>query len=264
MANPAPWATTAFGTTAFTLSLYQTGLLNSAGVLIVLPVSFFLGGLVLIISAVLQFCRGDMFDGAVSGTFGPFWLIYGTFQTFYAARVPAAQFGSATSLLLAVFAVVTFYLAIASLRTDLVNAMVLWLALAGLVLLSIGAAASIGSVTKAGGAAALAFAILACYLAVATSSSPPSTVSSCRSARRHCASQATALDRSTADGPGAPAAPPSWTTCGPTCCRRRSWLISMRSCSRRAGDSADLAFGAPARISNGAAAHPHRTLRASA
>ena len=67
MANPAPWATTAFGTTAFTLSLYQTGLLNSAGVLIVLPAAFFLGGLVLIISAVPQFARGDMFGGLGMG-----------------------------------------------------------------------------------------------------------------------------------------------------------------------------------------------------
>jgi uncharacterized protein len=163
MANPAPWSTTAFGTTAFMLSMYQTGLLNSAGVLIVVPAALFLGGLVLIISSVLQFSRGDVFDGAVAGTFGPFWLIYGAFQTLYAARVPAAQLGSATSLLLAVFAVVTLYLAIASLRTDLVTAAILWLAFAGLVLLSIGAGASIGNVTKAGGAATLAFAILAWY-----------------------------------------------------------------------------------------------------
>jgi hypothetical protein len=34
------------------------------------------------------------------GTFGPFWVSYGAFQTFYAAR----KLGSATSLLLAVFA----------------------------------------------------------------------------------------------------------------------------------------------------------------
>jgi uncharacterized protein len=163
MANPAPWAVTAFASTAFMLGIYQTGLLNPAGVLIVLPAAFFFGGLVLLIAAVLQFSRGDTFDGAISGTFGPFWLIYGAFQTFYAASVPAAQQGSATSLFLAVFAVVTFYLAIASLRTDLVNAMVLWLAFASLVLLSIGAGARIGSVTRAGAAVTLAFAILAWY-----------------------------------------------------------------------------------------------------
>jgi len=45
----------------------------------------------------------------------------------------------------------------------LTSASLLWLVFAGLVLLSVGAAASVGNVTKAGGAAALAFAILAWY-----------------------------------------------------------------------------------------------------
>lgn len=76
---------------------------------------------------------------------------------------PAGQLSSAVSLFLAVFAVVTFYLAIASLRTDLVLTAILWLIFVGLVLLSIGAGASIGSVTKAAGWVVLAFALLARY-----------------------------------------------------------------------------------------------------
>jgi hypothetical protein len=67
------------------------------------------------------------------------------------------------SFFLAVFAVVAFYLAIASLRTDLVNALVVWLAFANLVLLSIGAGARIGDVTKAGAAVTMSFAALAWY-----------------------------------------------------------------------------------------------------
>jgi len=38
MANPAPWAVTVFAATSFVLGMFQTGLLNNAGVLIVLPV----------------------------------------------------------------------------------------------------------------------------------------------------------------------------------------------------------------------------------
>jgi uncharacterized protein len=75
-----------------------------------------------IIVAILEFNRGNMFGGAVFGTYGPFWVIFGAFQTLYAASVPASALSSATSLFLAVFAVVTFYLAVASLRTDLVLA----------------------------------------------------------------------------------------------------------------------------------------------
>jgi succinate-acetate transporter protein len=163
MANPAPWAVTAFATTSFMLGMYQTGLLNAAGLPIVLPATFFFGGLVQIIVAIMEFSRGNLFAGAVFGTYGPFWVMFGAFETLYAASVPAAQLSSATCLFLAVFAVITFYLAIASLRTDLVLTVIIWLIFVGLVLLSIGAGASSSAITKAGGWVVLIFAVLAWY-----------------------------------------------------------------------------------------------------
>jgi len=163
MANPAPWAVTAFATTSFMLGMYQTGLLNSAGLPIVLPATFFFGGLVQIIVAIMEFSRGNLFAGAVFGTYGPFWVMFGAFETLYATSVPAAQVSSATCLFLAVFAVITFYLAIASLRTDLVLTVIIWLIFVGLVLLSIGAGASSNGLTKAGGWVVLVFAVLAWY-----------------------------------------------------------------------------------------------------
>jgi succinate-acetate transporter protein len=163
MADPAAWAVTAFATTSFMLGMYQSGLLNSAGVPIVLPAAFFFGGLVQIIVAVLEVSRGNLFGAAVFGTYGPFWVIFGAYETLYVTSVPAAHLASSLSLFLAVFAVVTFYLAIASLRTDLVLAVILWLIFVGLVLLSIGAGAGLGNVTKAGGWVVLVFAVLAWY-----------------------------------------------------------------------------------------------------
>jgi len=163
IADPAAWAVTAFATTSFMLGMFQTGLLNAAGTPVVLPAAFFFGGLVQIIVAVLEISRGNLFGAAVFGTYGPFWVIFGAFETLYLTNVPAAHLNSATSLFLAVFAVVTFYLAIASLRTDLVLATILWLIFVGLVLLSIGAGASQGDITKAGGWVVLAFAVLAWY-----------------------------------------------------------------------------------------------------
>jgi hypothetical protein len=163
IADPAAWAVTAFATTSFMLGMYQTGILNAAGTPIVLPAAFFFGGLVQIIVAVLEISRGNLFGAAVFGTYGPFWVIFGAFETLYVTSVPAAQLSSALSLFLAVFAVVTFYLAIASLRTDLVLAVILWLIFVGLVLLSIGAGATMSGVTKAGGWVVLVFAVLAWY-----------------------------------------------------------------------------------------------------
>jgi uncharacterized protein len=163
MANPAPWAVTAFATTSFMLGMYQTHLLNNAGIAIVLPAAFFFGGLVQIIVAILEFSRGNLFAGAVFGTYGPFWVIVGAFDTIYAASVPAVQANDANSLLLAVFAVITFYLGIASLRTDLVLTIIIWLIFAGLVVLSVGAGANNVDITEGGGWIVLSFAVLAWY-----------------------------------------------------------------------------------------------------
>jgi uncharacterized protein len=163
MANPAPWAVTAFATTSFMLGMYQTHILNNAGIPIVLPAAFFFGGLVQIIVAIMEFSRGNLFAGAVFGTYGPFWVIVAAFDTLYAASVPTVQANDANSLLLAVFAVITFYLAIASLRTDLVLTVIIWLIFAGLVVLSVGAGANSVDITEAGGWIVLTFAVLAWY-----------------------------------------------------------------------------------------------------
>jgi uncharacterized protein len=163
MANPGPWAVTAFATTSFMLGMYQTHLLDNRGIAIVLPAAFFFGGLVQIIVAIMEFSRGNLFAGAVFGTYGPFWVIVGAFDTLYAGSVPAVQANDANSLLLAVFAVITFYLAIASLRTDLVLTVIIWLIFVGLVVLSVGAGANNIDITEAGGWIVLAFAVLAWY-----------------------------------------------------------------------------------------------------
>jgi succinate-acetate transporter protein len=163
MANPAPWAVTAFATTSFMLGMYQTHILNNAGIAIVLPAAFFFGGLVQIIVAIMEFTRGNLFAGAVFGTYGPFWVIVGAFDTIYASSVPTVQANDANSLLLAVFAVITFYLAIASLRTDLVLTIIIWLIFAGLVVLSVGAGANNIDITEGGGWIVLSFAVLAWY-----------------------------------------------------------------------------------------------------
>jgi uncharacterized protein len=163
MANPAPWAVTAFATTSFMLGMYQTHILNDAGILIVLPAAFFFGGLVQIIVAIMEFTRGNLFAGAVFGTYGPFWVIVGAFDTLYASSVPPVQANDANSLLLAVFAVITFYLGIASLREDLVLCAIIWLIFIGLVVLSVGAGANNVDITEAGGVIVLIFAILAWY-----------------------------------------------------------------------------------------------------
>lgn len=167
LADPGAWAVTAFATTSFMLGMYNAGLLGAGGAVIVIPVAFFYGGLIQIIVAILEVMRGNLFGAVVFGTYGPFWVIYGLIVQFYAAKVPSGDVDSAIALFLAVFAVVTFYFFLASLRTDVILVVVFALIFIGLVLLAIGVGGHYPVITKAGGWVTLAFAVLAWYHAAA-------------------------------------------------------------------------------------------------
>lgn len=163
IADPGAWAVTAFATTSFMLGMYNTHLISQGGLAVVFPVAFFFGGLIQIIVGVLEVARGNVFGAVVFGTYGPFWVIYAAIQTWYGSKIPAQSAHSAVALFLAMFAVLTFYFFIASLRTDMVLVAVFLLIFAGLVLLAIGAGEQWLRVTKAGGWVTLAFAVLAWY-----------------------------------------------------------------------------------------------------
>lgn len=163
IADPGAWAVTAFATTSFMLGMYNAGLLPAAGAAVVVPVAFFFGGLIQIIVGILEVMRGNVFGAVVFGTYGPFWVIFAALETWYAAKIPAADAKSALALFLAMFAVITFYFVIASLRTDAVLVAVFALIFAGLVLLALGNGLPNTTLTKAGGWVTLAFAVLAWY-----------------------------------------------------------------------------------------------------
>jgi succinate-acetate transporter protein len=163
LADPGAWAVTAFATTSFMLGMYNAHLINAAGAAIVIPVALFFGGLIQIVAGILEVMRGNVFGAVVFGTYGPFWVIYGVLLTVYATSIPPTALGSALALFLAMFAVLTFYFFIASLRTDMVLVAVFALIFIGLVLLAIGAGASNTDLTKAGGWVTLVFAVLAWY-----------------------------------------------------------------------------------------------------
>jgi len=164
-ADPAHWAVTAFATTSFMLGFVNANLINASALGIVLPVALIFGGLVQLIVAIIEVARGSTFGSVVFGTYGPFWIIYGLYVIFFAKTVTDG--GTAAALFLAMFAVITFYLFIASLKTDSVLAVVFFLIDVALILLAIGAAGSYASITKIGGWVTMVFAVLAWYHAAA-------------------------------------------------------------------------------------------------
>jgi succinate-acetate transporter protein len=163
IADPGPWAVTAFATTSFVLGIYNAGILDKAGSALAIPFAFFFGGLIQIIVAILEVQRGNLFGAAVFGTYGPFWVIYGALNTLNATSIPKENVDSALSLFLAVFAVVSLYLFVASLRTDVILAIIIGLIFLGLVALSIGEGSGLALAGNIGGWITLVFAVLAWY-----------------------------------------------------------------------------------------------------
>ena len=138
LADPGALAVTAFATTSFMLGIYNANLIDARGAVTVIPVALFFGGLMQIIVAILEVFRGNVFGAVVFGTYGPFWVIYGVLLTLYITTIPAAAIRSALALFLAMFAVLSFFFFVASLRTDMVLLAVFALIFIGLVLLSVG------------------------------------------------------------------------------------------------------------------------------
>jgi hypothetical protein len=165
--DPGHWAVFAFATTSFMLGFVNSNFIGSSAVEVVLPVAFIFGGLVQLTVAVLEVARGNTFGACVFGTYGPFWIIYGLYVTFYASKVNSASAGTAVALFLAMFAVMTFFFVIASLRTDWVLVAVFVLIDVALGLLAYGAGMANSTATHAGGYVTLAFAVIAWYHALA-------------------------------------------------------------------------------------------------
>jgi succinate-acetate transporter protein len=151
------------------LGLYNAGIIDSASLPIFLPVAFFFGGLVQLIVAVLEVLRGNVFGAAVFGTYGPFWIIFGAIEAWFAKMAPASSQATGVAVFLFMFAVVTGYFFMASLKTDTVLATIFALIFAALVLLGLGYAMGqkTGTAVQLGGWVTLIFGVLAWYRAAA-------------------------------------------------------------------------------------------------
>ena len=165
--DPGHWAVFAFATTSFMLGFVNSGFIGGSAVYLVLPVALIFGGLVQLLVAILEVMRDNTFGACVFGTYGPFWIIYGLFVQFYAGSIAKVNANSAVALFLAMFAVLTFFFVVASLRTDWVLVAVFVLIDVALILLAWGNDAGLPELVKVGGYVTIAFAVLAWYHAFA-------------------------------------------------------------------------------------------------
>jgi uncharacterized protein len=166
-ADPGPLGLAAFALTTFVLSMFNAGLVSSAGEPVVLGLALGYGGIAQILAGMWEFRTGNTFGAVAFTSFGAFWLSFWAFVTFFAGEIPAAHVGASVGLYLIAWGIFTAYMFIASLRTTAAVAVVFFLLTVTFFLLGIGNSSETEGVVEAGGWAGLATAAAAWYASFA-------------------------------------------------------------------------------------------------
>jgi succinate-acetate transporter protein len=136
-ADPAALGLAGFALTTLVLSFINANLIKeTAAVIIVLGLAAFYGGLAQFIAGVLEWRRGNTFGLMAFCSYGAFWLSYWWLVTHLPLRADVHQ---AVGLYLIGWCIITAYLTLASLRTNLPVTVVLVLLTITFLFLAIGA-----------------------------------------------------------------------------------------------------------------------------
>jgi uncharacterized protein len=167
VANPGPLGLGAFALTTFVLSMFNAGLVSSAGEPIVFGLALAYGGLAQLLAGMWEFRTGNTFGATAFVSFGAFWLSFWAFVEFFEKSVPTKDAGHAVGLYLIAWGIFTAYMFIASLRTTTAVALVFILLAVTFFVLGIGNAGGNDSIVKLGGWIGLATAVAAWYASFA-------------------------------------------------------------------------------------------------
>lgn len=162
LGNPAPLGLAGFAFTTWMLSMINAGWYDSKSLGMVIALAMAYGGTAQLVAGVLEFRRGNTFGTVAFFSYGAFWWSFALFAHYFGAAVPASFVG----WYLFVWGVFTFYMWVATLRTNMALQLVflaLWLTF---VLLAIGAW-GVSGMTVVGGYLGLITAIFAFYLSAA-------------------------------------------------------------------------------------------------
>src|ERR687885_25044 len=167
IADPAPLGLAAFALTTFLLSLFNAGLLNSAGEPVVFSLGLFYGGLAQLLAGMWEFRNRNTFGATAFSSYGAFWLAFWGLEQFYAGKIPEAQLGAAVGWFLIAWGIFTAYMWIGSFRVSVAVSVVFLLLAATFFLLGIGELTGSAGISQIGGYVGLATAIVAWYTSAA-------------------------------------------------------------------------------------------------
>jgi succinate-acetate transporter protein len=165
-ADPGPLGLAGFAMTTFVLSMFNSDLVNSKGLPVVLGLALVYGGVVQLLAGMWEFRTGNTFGAVAFCSFGAFWISFWALNVFYAKQI-GGNAGHAVGVYLWAWAIFTVYMTVAALRVSAAVLLVFVLLSITFVLLAIGASGAHLTVTHWGGYLGLATAAAAWYASFA-------------------------------------------------------------------------------------------------
>lgn len=166
VADPAPLGLAAFAMTTFALSLMNANIWPAA-IFPALALALVYGGFAQLLAGMWEFVRKNTFGALAFTSYGSFWITYYVLVKFILPGIPALSIPDTVGVFLLGWTIFTFYMLIASLRTNAVLAIVFLLLTIAFVCLTIGAFNTSTHMNEAGGWFGLATAIVAWYASFA-------------------------------------------------------------------------------------------------
>lgn len=167
--DPFPLGLISFGISSVVLATVMSGMFDAVGLSAVLPLALALGFFTELVAGLLHFARGETFPGLVFTIFSGFWLSYALLIQFYSPDVVKAGGDptQVTGMYLLAWGVMTAYLVIAALRTNLTTVLILGLLALVFLLSAWGTFADSAGIGHAAGYVLLVDAIAALYASAA-------------------------------------------------------------------------------------------------
>jgi succinate-acetate transporter protein len=169
IANPATLGLFSFASTTLILSLFNAGARNIVEPNAVVGMAIFCGGLAQFMAGMWEFPRGNAFGATAFSSYGAFWMSYATILIPSSGIIAAYdghldEFASAIGIYLTTWSIVTFLLAIVTIRKSIAFiALFLSLAVTFALLAAGNFNGSLGAV-KAGGILGVITAAIAFYI----------------------------------------------------------------------------------------------------
>jgi succinate-acetate transporter protein len=165
--DPAPLGLAAFALTTFLLSLFNAGLLNSAGEPVVFSLGLFYGGLAQFLAGMWEFRNNNTFGATAFTSYGAFWLAFWGLQQFYVDKIPEAVLGPAVGWFLIAWGIFTAYMWIGSFGVNTAVMLVFLLLATTFFVLGIGDLIGNDAIGVIGGYLGIVTAIVAWYTSAA-------------------------------------------------------------------------------------------------